>query len=55
MVKVVYISGQADIVPKRLTAKQRKANELELFKEELNRDRRKAAYKMIDQIKELIK
>jgi hypothetical protein len=55
MLKVVHISGHDVASPKRLTAKQIKAQELELFKEELNRDRRKAAYKMIDQIKELIK
>jgi len=55
MLRVVHISGQEESRPKKLTAKQQEAMEIQAMIEERYSKDRKAALKRIDQIRELIK
>lgn len=55
MLKIVHISGTEPAQPKKLTAKQRKDIELAEFSERMRRKREKAALKMTEKLKTLLK
>ena len=55
MLRIVHISGNEPIEPKKLTAKQRRDQEIRIMIDEQRKKDKKSAFRMLDEIKELLK